>query len=283
MIMVIGGTGKIGGELVKQIAQAKLKARILVRSGENVEAIQKLGLETALGDVSKIETIKAALQGVESLFLLTAPSLNMADIEIAIMDEAKKAGVKKIVLQSAMGVNFQSAQTFVHEHAESQEYLKKLGVPFTILQPSSFFQNFLALKSINKQGAIYGNYKDGKMGFVDAKDIASVALAALTQTGHEGKTYVITGNEALTYGEVASKVSRATGKTVKYINVSTDEAVKGMVDNGTPEWLSMDLGKSGERLAAGDMREITDVVQKVTHQKPITIDQFLTDNVEAFK
>ena len=283
MIMVIGGTGKIGGELVKQIAQAKLKARILVRSGENVEAIQKLGLETALGDVSKIETIKAALQGVESLFLLTAPSLNMADIEIAIMDEAKKAGVKKIVLQSAMGVNFQSAQTVVHEHAESQEYLKKLGVPFTILQPSSFFQNFLALKSINKQGAIYGNYKDGKMGFVDAKDIASVALAALTQTGHEGKTYVITGNEALTYGEVASKVSRATGKTVKYINVSTDEAVKGMVDNGTPEWLSMDLGKSGERLAAGDMLEITDVVQKVTHQKPITIDQFLTDNVEAFK
>jgi uncharacterized protein YbjT (DUF2867 family) len=283
MILVIGGTGKIGGELVKQIGQSKIKARVLVRSGERAEAIQKLGLETAVGDVSQIETIKTALQGAESLFLLTAPSLHMSEIEIAIMDAAKKAGVKKIVLQSAMGVNLQSAQTVIHEHSKSQEYLKKLGLTFTILQPSSFFQNFLLLKSINKQGAIYGNYKEGKMGFVDAKDIASVALAALTQTGHEGKTYVITGNEALTYGEVASKVSRATGKTVKYINVSTDEAVKGMVDNGMPEWLSNDLGKSGERLAAGDMREITDVVQNVTHKKPVTLDQFLTDNVEAFK
>lgn len=283
MILVIGGTGKIGGELVKQIAQAKIKARVLVRSASTAEAIQKLGLETAVGDVSKIETIQAALTGVESLFLLTAPSLHMADIEIAIMDEAKKAGVKKIVLQSAMGVDLQSPQTVVHEHAESQEYLKKLGVPFTILQPTSFFQNFLLMKSIGKQGAIYGNYKDGKIGFVDARDIASVALAALTEAGHEGKTYVITGNEALSYGEVAAKVSQATGKTVKYVDVPTDSAVKGMVDAGMPEWLSEDLGKYGERLAAGDMREITDVVQKVTHQKPITLDRFLTDNVEAFK
>jgi len=282
MILVIGGTGTIGSEVVKKIAGAGLKARVLVRNAVKAETVQKLGLETALGDVSKIETIEAALRGVDSLFLLTRAHLQMAKIESAIMDAAKKAGVKRIVLFSGMGVSLQSPQTITREHALSQEHLKKLGVPFTVLQPAGFMQNFLFMASTIKQGAIYGNYKNGRMGFVDARDIAAVALAALTGEGHNGKTYVITGGESMSYFEAAEAVSRVIGKTVNYVDVPAEVVIKAMTDMGMPEWLSKDLAKFAGEVAAGELDHITDVVEKVTGRKPITLEQFFIDNVEAF-
>jgi uncharacterized protein YbjT (DUF2867 family) len=121
------------------------------------------------------------------------------------------------------------------------------------------------------------------MAFIDARDIAAVAVAALTESGHDGQTYVLTGGEPLSYGEAAAKLSHATGKTVKYVDVPTDAAVKGMMGAGMPEWLSKDLAKYGEAVAAGYTGHTTDVVEKVAHKKPITLDQFFKDNVEAFK
>lgn len=283
MILVIGGTGKVGGELVKQLAQAKIKTRVLVRSAQKAETIHKLGLETAEGDVSKIATIETALKSIESLFLLTTASPNMADIEIAIMDAAKKAGVKKIVLLSAIGVSAQSPMTLGRQHAKSEEHLKTLGPVYTILQPHGFMQNILGSAGSIKQGAIYSNFKDGKLAMIDARDIAAVAFAALTQPGHEGKTYVITGGEAFSYYQLADKISALTGKKVSYVDVPSSEVVKAMTGFGAPEWLAKDLAALGESFAAGHGAAVTDVVEKATGKKPITIDQFLKDHVEAFK
>lgn len=284
MILVIGGTGKVGGELVKQIAQAGIKAKVLVRSAQKAESIHKLGLETAEGDISKIATIEAALQGVDSLFLLTTANLNMADLEIAIMDAAKKAGVKKIVLLSAMGVSVQSPLTLGQQHAKSEEHLKTLGLAFTILQPHAFMQNILNSAASIKQGAIYSNFKDGQIAMVDARDIAAVALAALTQPGHEGKTYVVTGGETFSYPQLAEKISTLTGKKVNYVDIPSTKVVEAMTGwMKMPEWLANDLAKMGENFAAGHGASTTNVVETVAKKKPITIDEFLKDNLAAFK
>lgn len=283
MILVIGGTGKVGGELVKQLAQAGVKTRVLVRSAQKAEAIHKLGLETAEGDVTQIATIEAALKGVEGLFLLTTANPNMGDIEIAVMDAAKKASVKKIVLLSAMGVSAQSPMTLGRQHAKAEDHLRNLGLAYTILQPTGFMQNILGSAGSIKQGAIYSNFKDGQIAMIDARDIAAVALAALTKPGHEGKTYGITGGEAFSYYQLADKISALTGKKVSYVDVPSSEVVKAMTGFGAPEWLAKDLATLGEAFAAGYGAATTDVVEKATGKKPITIDQFLKDHVEAFK
>jgi uncharacterized protein YbjT (DUF2867 family) len=283
MILVIGGTGKVGGELVKQLSQAGVKARVLVRNAQKAEAIQKLGLETAVGDVTQIATIEPALKGVEGLFLLTAASLNQASEEIAIIDAAKKAGVKRIVLLSAIGADIQSPITLAQQHAKSEEHLKASGVSYTILRPHSFMQNLLGSAPTIKQGALYANFKDGKIAMVDTRDIAAVALAALTQSGHEGKTYLITGGEAVSYSQLGEKLSTLTGKSVKYVDIPTSAASKAMTGFGMPEWLANDLAKLGEVFAAGHGSATTDVVEKVAKKKPVTVDEFLKEHVEAFK
>jgi uncharacterized protein YbjT (DUF2867 family) len=285
MILVIGGTGKVGSELLKQLAQKGIKAKVLVRSAQKAETVKSLGHEPIEGDFTKVSTLDNAFKGVEKLFLLTTSSSpdRWAADEIAVIKAAKKAGVKKVVLLSAVGSTLDAPITIAREHAKTEEYLKKSGLAYTILQPGGFMQNFLNMTATIKQGAIYGNYKEGKMAFVDARDIAAVAVAALTEAGHDGQTYIITGGESLSYGEVAAKLSHATGKTVKYVDVPTEAAVKGMMGAGMPEWLSKDLAKLGEAIAAGYTGHTTDVVEKVTHKKPISLDQFFKDNVEAFK
>jgi uncharacterized protein YbjT (DUF2867 family) len=237
------------------------------------------------GDFTQVSTLDNAFKGADKLFLLTSGSSpdRWAADEIAVIEAAKKADVKKVVLLSAVGSTADSPISLAREHAKVEEHLKKSGLAYTILQPGGFMQNFLNQTATIKQGAIYGNFKEGKMAFVDARDIASVAVAALTNPGHDGQTYVITGGEPLSYGQVAAKLSHATGKTVKYVDLPTDAAVKGMMGAGMPEWLSKDLAKLGEAVAAGYTGHTSDVVEKVVHRKPITLDQFLKDNVEAFK
>src|ERR1700677_4055875 len=279
MILVIGGTGKVGSELLKQLSQAGVKARVLVRNAQKSETVKSLGHEPVEGDFTKVATLDNALKGVEKLFLLTTSASpdHWASDEIAVIEAAKKAGVKKVVLLSAVGSTLDSPIGIAREHAKTEEHLKKSGLAYTILQPGGFMQNFLNQTATIKQGAIYGNYKNGKMAFVDARDIATVAVAALTNPGHDGQTYVITGGEALSYDDVASKLSRATGKTVNYVDIPTDAAVKGMVGAGMPEWLSKDLAKLGEAIAAGYTGHTTDTVEKMPHKKPIPLAEFLKD------
>jgi uncharacterized protein YbjT (DUF2867 family) len=285
MILVIGGTGKVGSELLKQLSQKGIKARVLVRSAQKAETVKKLGHETVEGDYTKPSSFEGALSGVNELFLLTTstnPDRWAAD-EIAVIDSAKKHGVKKIVLLSVLGASPDSPIRVVREHAKVEDYLKKSGLAYTILQPTGFIQNLLGQAATIKQGAIYGNYKEGRMGFIDARDIASVALAALTDPGHDGHTYALTGGEAVSYPEIAAKLTHLTGKTVNYVDVPTDAVVKNMVGVGFPEWLAKDLSQYGEAVAAGHTTATTDVVEKVAKKKPITVDEFLRDYAAAFK
>lgn len=143
MILVIGGTGTVGSEVVKQLAKKKAQARVLVRNTRKEAEVKKLGLETALGDITQLDTIKAALKGVDHVFLLTPASPTQGDQEIAVIDLAKKAGVRHLVLLSAIGAIADSPITLARQHAKAEDYLKSSGMGYTILQPHSFMQNFL--------------------------------------------------------------------------------------------------------------------------------------------
>lgn len=284
MIFIVGGTGKIGQELLKQLAVKNIKAKVLVRSAQKAEAVKALGHEPVEGDITNIPSFEPALHGVEKLFLLTSstPERWAAD-EIAVMEAAKKAGVNQVVLISAIGVTPDSPLVLGQQHSKSEEHLKKSGMAYTILQPHAFMQNILGSAATIKQGAIYGNFKDGKVAFVDARDIAAVAVTALTEAGHENKTYLVTGGESVSYNELAAKLTALTGKEVKYVDIPSDAVIKAMMGAHMPEWLSRDLAKLGEVFAAGDGAHLTDVVEKVGKKKPITVDQFLKDNEQVFK
>ncbi len=287
--LIIGGTGKVGIEITKQLALENIPAKILVRSHQSAEKVEIQGLEPIIADIADINSVRLSMKGIEKLFLLIPASPFEAELKNAIIDESKKAGVKYIILLSGAGADPASLISQAQQHSKAEEHLKSSGISFTILRPNFFMQNFFnqlggysQTGNIRLEATLYGNFGDGKIAMVDTRDIASVAVQCLKENGHEGKTYIITGGEAVSYTEAALLLTTVLGKKVYYVNLTSENLINGMITLGTPEWLAKDLAMLGEDFAAGKFVLTTNVVESITGRKPITFEQFVKDYAYVF-
>lgn len=282
MILVTGATGKVGSAVVEQLAAKGKAVRVLARSPEKARALLPAGVEVARGDLKDASSLDAAFAGVDRLFLLAATDRQQVEMERNAIDAAGRAGVKHVVKLSVLGAHEQSPVVLARWHREVEKVLAASGIPFTLLQPTFFMQNFLgSAGSIEAQGAIYAPVH-GRTSFVDARDIAAVAVAALTEEGHAGKTYVITGPEAITYDQAAEKISTAIGRPVSYVEVPAEAARSAMLESGIPDWYADDLIALFGIINAGWTEEVTDSVRSVAKKEPITFDQFARDHARVF-
>src|SRR2546423_1889470 len=189
MILITGGTGNSGQPIVKALLDRGERLRALAR--DPAKAAVELGdeVEIARGDFSDPMSIEAAMEGVERALLLSPPSNRLVEFERAFVDAAKKSGVKRVVKFSAFGADANAPGGFSRWHGESEAYLKRSGLAWTILRPVFFMQNLFGLVTMIQNGTIYQPAGDGKAGHVDVRDIAEVAAATLLEDGHEGKTF----------------------------------------------------------------------------------------------
>jgi uncharacterized protein YbjT (DUF2867 family) len=281
MILITGITGKIGTELLPLLANSGEKFRLLTRDPSKVKAPSNA--EVVKGDLSDAASVESAMKGVTRAFLVVGSFPGSTKLHNDAIDTAKKAGVKHLVRLSVVGAELKSPVTLARWHAESDAHLAKSGLHYTILQPGAFMQNLLAsAATIRKESAFYGAAGDGKNPFIDARDIAGVALKVLTSSGHEGKTYVLSGGEALSYAQVAEKLSRVTGRPVKYVNLTSDQFRGGLMSAGLPGWLADDYMAMHQAQAGGAMAAVSPVVATLLG-KARTLDEFLVANVAAFK
>jgi uncharacterized protein YbjT (DUF2867 family) len=157
------------------------------------------------------------------------------------------------------------------------------GLPYTILQPNSFHQNLLwSAATIKDQGAFYLPVGEARQSLVDVRDIAAVAVAVLTGSGHEGQTYEITGPESLSYHDVAAKLSAALGKPVNYVPVPPEAALDSMLKSGMPEWNARAVTDLYGAFATGAYARTTDTAGRLTGKPPIPFEQFARDFAAAF-
>jgi len=284
MILMTGATGTVGSELVKQLQASGAKARALVRNRAKAASLEGAGFEVVEGDLTKPETLDVALQGVERVFLLSSPGPQMVAAEGNFVEAAKRAGVKHVVKLSAIGADADSKLIFGWWHGQIEKQLEESGMTYTHLRPNSFMQNFLGFApTIKAHDAFYAPMKDGLSSVVDARDIAAVAKAALTEVGHENQTYVITGPEALSYTEMAEKLSGMLGRKISYVDVPPEAAKRGMMDAGMPEWFAEALNELYAAWTEGHGAIVTGVVRDVTKKEPLTFDEFARDYAGAFK
>jgi len=284
-ILVLGATGNIGSQVVKQLAAAGAHTRAAVRLISKADAIASPGVSLIEIDMNKPETFPAAFVGVEKVFLLTPPFPNMAEITANLVEAAKNAGVKYIVKQSGFGTGTEPNATLLTWHHEGEKIIQASGIPYTFLRPNSFMQNYsnTSAKTIKTQSTFYKPMGDAKVSWVDVRDIAAVAVAALTQNGHEGKAYDITGSEALSNEQIAEILSIVVGRKINYLDISEDAASQGMKAAGMPGVLVdafMDLNRIAK---AGHASDISPTVEQVTGKKPISFEQFAKDYADAFK
>lgn len=288
-ILVTGATGTVGSEVVKQLSSAGQKVRAAVRSTTRADSSDKLkGVELVEMDYNKSETLATAFKDADKLFLLTPGSSKAAEFASNLVTEAKKAGIKHIVKQSLMGADQEVDLDHIHLHRKAEKIIEESGIPFTFLRPNDFMQNFVNFygPSIRSKNAIYLPAEDAKVSFVDVRDIAAVAVKALTddeRSRHNGKAYTITGPEALSYYQAAEILSNETGKKISYVNVSEEVLRLGMKDMGVDDWSINTFAELFGLYRKGYGSQLSSAVEEVTGKKPISFSQFAKDYAQAFK
>jgi uncharacterized protein YbjT (DUF2867 family) len=282
-ILVTGSTGTVGSEVVKQLSATGARIRAAVQATSNAERIKQAGAEPFEMSFTDAPSIRAALEGVEKAFLITPVIPDQAQAAARFVAAARDAGLKHLVKLSAIGADSGLAYQFVKEHHQIEQDIEDSGMAYTFLRPNFFMQNFLGQISIKTQGAFYDSSGDSKASHVDVRDIAALAVAALTQSGHEGRAYTVTGPEALSNFEIAQILSSVTGKPITYVPVYDDDARNGLKAAGVPDWLVEALIELILAKRAGYMQVIASDVEQIIGRKLIPFEQFARDHVGAFK
>ena len=281
MILITGASGNVGREVVKQALAVGLEVRATFQSPA-VAAKAPAGLDGVIMDYAKPETIRAALHGVEKIFLVGPPVRDLPALEANFVKEVRAAGRKHIVKLSALGGR---ESMFPSGHRDSEESIEASGLPYTFLRPNGFMQNLVNdhAGTIRSQDAFYGCQGSGAVSLVDIRDIAAVAVIVLAATGHEGKSYALTGGESLTNEQVAEKISRVAGRKISYVDLPAAELKKGFLSAGTLDWSADALIDLQRLYREGKASLMADDVERLTRRKPITFDQFARDYAFAFK
>ncbi|GAA5175445.1 NAD(P)H-binding protein [Niveibacterium umoris] len=284
-ILVTGATGTTGAEVVRQLAARGVPVRALVRDPAKAGALAALpGVTLVQADLAKPETLAAALDGVERAYLVTSPDPAQVALHSAFFKAAKAAGVKHIVRHSGLGADVNSPISLGRWHGESERELEASGIAWTHLQPHlfmQFFHNHAA--SIRDQGVFYAPLADAAVSMVDVRDIAAAAVVALTEPGHEGQRYAITGPAAVSFAEAAATLSAALGKPVQYVAVTPDQAREAMLGGGMPEWLATDLANMFGFFATGQAAFVSPAVEHLTGKPGHSFADFVRDNLVAFR
>jgi len=281
MILITGASGNVGREVVKQALALGLTIRASFRS-PSIAAKAPAGLEGVIMDYTKPKTIRPALHGVEKIFLVGPPTRDLPALEARFIKEVRASGGKHIVKLSALGGH---QSMFPSGHRDSEENIEASGLPYTFLRPNGFMQNLVNYNTgtIGSRDAFYGCQRNGAVSVVDIRDIAAVAVIVLAATGHEGKSYALTGGEALTNEQIAEKISQVAGRKISYVDLPPAEFKKAILSAGTPEWSAEALVDLQHFYGVGKASRTTDDVERLLGRKPITFDQFVRDYVFAFR
>ncbi|MCB2221026.1 MAG: SDR family oxidoreductase [Bacteroidetes bacterium] len=283
-ILVSGATGTIGSFLVDELRKRNTEFVALVRDDAKAEKLNKNGIQTVIGDLGNKESLLAAMNDVEKVFLLSTTSPQSPELQGNVVKAAQTKGIKHIVKIAARGSAPDADFNIGRWHGITEEEIRESGIPYTFIHAHTFMQNlFFDAGSIEKENAIYSSQGDGKIPMVDARDIAAVAAVVLTEPGHEGKTYVVTGPEAVSYHDIAKELSVLLGREIKYIQQTPEEGHKAMLSSGMPEWLVDDMTLLNKRYASNEAAEVSKDVEKVTGRKAIPLRKFLNDFKNRFK
>jgi len=215
--------------------------------------------------------------------MISAPTMGMVQTQRAFIDACKAAGVRHVIKFSGLDARPDTAFPFGLMHKEIEEYLEKSGLAWTHLRPTGFMQEYLReAPSIINEGALYFALGDVRLNPVDLSDVGKVGFALLRDGGHEGARLAMTGPEALTMAEVADRISRATGRTVRYIAVSPMQRRQALIAHGIPRELTDALDKQVEERLKGGLESRVDLsTHRLFNLKPTTFLEFAKRNAEA--
>ena len=280
MILVIGGRSKIGAALIGELLGRGQQVRALVRAGEAAGGLPA-GAEPVTGDLADEGSLVTGMAAVEKVFLLSSPHPDAASWHRNAIDAARRTQVQLLVRSSILGADRESPAEFISAHTTCDRYLEDSGLPYVIVRPNLFMQNIpeSTIPSLDASGTFYADAGEARISMVNTRDVAAVACRALTEPGHAGAHYDITGPEALSYTDVAAKLSAAMGRRISYAGASDDAVRQALLGAGLTEWfasalvgLYQDYRRSG---TDGYAAQVTGTIQQLTSRPARSLDDLL--------
>lgn len=280
-VLVTGATGTIGSQVVKGLVAGGASVRVGLRDPAKGDALRAAGAEVVALDLDQPETLQPAFAGATRVFLLTPFVEHFLPLVRAAVDAAKGAGVEFILRMSALGADRASPDALGREHGQSEDLVKGSGLDWAVLQPTFFQDNVFNFQgeSLKQQGAFYGASKGGKVSYVSSTDVGSVAAAILAKPdAHKGKTYVVTGSEALADTEVAVLLSKAIGRAIRYVDLTPADYLGAMTSQGAPSWMAAHIVALEMVKANGWAATVAPTVQEILGRAPEGYAAFLNRN-----
>lgn len=282
MILVTGATGANGREILKALSAAGIPARAMVRSAADGSSLPR-GIEPVVGDFNDKASLLHALTGVQRAFLLTPSSEHAEAQQKRFVEAASETAVRHIVKLSQFAASENSPVRFLRYHAAVEAAIRASGIDWTFLRPNLFMQGLLQFAGmIQKKHLFAAPIGNARVSVVDVRDNAAVAVAALTGDGHDGRTYTLTGPEALTHAEMAERLSVATSERIAFVDASDDDLRQAMRHTGMPEWQVEGLVEDYAHYARGEAAIVADGVREATGREPRSFDAFARDHAGAF-
>ena len=284
-VVVTCGTGTVGSATVRKLVSQSVPVSVLTHSPEKSKSLPA-GAQAVFGDFRKPETLTAALDGIDELFLITALSQSESEEGINMVQAAKQAAIKRVVLLSIHNVESAPHVPHFRSKMEIEAALHDSGIPSTILMPNNFFQNDYSFQQpINEFGVYPQPYGDIGLSRVDVRDIADAAVNALLQEGHEAERYPLVGPEALNGFQTAQIWSRHLGKEIRYAGNDL-EAWGDQVHDLMQPWMVEDLKtmyaffqQNGLKATEADLKQQA----KILHHPPRDYGTFVAETARAWK
>lgn len=283
MILVTGATGNAGSEVVHALRRRGARVRAFVRDPERARARLGDDVELAVGDFADAASVRDALDGVEQVVLSCADDPRRVEWETAAVDAAAEAAVRRVVKLSTTTAKPGAPVAFWGWHGRVEEYLRSSPIPAVILRSSFYMSNLFAdAESIALHGRVLAPAGGARIAMIDPCDVGEVAASVLTGTGHDGKTYEITGPAAITYEQAAGALTAATGRAVEFVDVPPEVARRGMIEAGVPEFVADQVSTLFEMLRRGVAAEVTSGVESLTGRPPRSFAEFAREHAAVF-
>lgn len=255
MICITGAGGTVGSEIYNQLKPLTLPFRLAYFSNEK-------GEDAITIDYSRPETLEPAFLGCNKLFLLGPNAINQVELEHNAIKAAKTVGIQHIVKKS-MGAEAEE-YSLARVHRPIEIAIESSRMAWTFLRPNSFMQNVVTFMSETIKTE-------------DVRDIATVAIQALTEPHHQGKAYTLTGPETLTYDELASELSKALGRHIRHIHLPSSDLKQGMMAEHIPEVIADRMIDLERYFREGGASRTTNNIWELTGREPGVFSQFLGD------
>ncbi len=284
MILVTGATGMFGGGVTAHLAERGAPVQAMAHSAERAKALERPGVEPVVADMDRPDTLDDAMAGVDTVFLVSPMDDRVQAREANVLEAAKRAGVRRIV--KLYGAVEHHGDALGSLHDASVAAIKQSGLQWALLSPTSVLETSLLsmIPWIESVGALVASAGDGRVAHVAADDVTRAGAVVLAERDENGRNYVITGPELLSLGDVAEIMSRVTGRSIPYDDLSDDDLHRALVDEAgmTPE--QAEIGVIGHFRAwrNGDAEACTDTFRELTGDAPTTVEEWITSHRETF-